>query len=96
MKVESKPVSKTKKNDAEVKSVTQQFDEELCTKRVENARKTLAKVINLLEGTTDELKWACDDANWNDAVVLQIEEAVTKLGYSLATLTNWNDALEEN
>lgn len=69
--------------------------EELSNERVEKAKKRLAKVLNLLEVTAQELHWACNAEGWNDEVVFQIEEAATKLGFSLATLLNWDEALED-
>ena len=68
---------------------------ELSNKRIENARKRLAKCINMLQATTQELKWACEAEGWNDEVVYDIEDAALKLGYSLATLYRWDDPEEE-
>lgn len=74
---------------------TQKEKEQLANKRVEDTRKRLAQVLGILEVTTQEMKWACDDMEWNDEVVYQIEKAATHLGYALATLTTWYDALNE-
>lgn len=63
--------------------------ESLAKERVEKAKTRLAKCINMLETTVEELKWSCSSMNWNDEVAFQIEEGMLKLGESLATLTNW-------
>lgn len=63
---------------------------ELSNKRVENAKKRIAKCLNMLEATTQELRWACEAEQWNEEVVFQIEEAAMKLGFSLATLDRWD------
>ena len=63
----------------------------LSNERVENAKKRIAKCLNMLEVVAQELDWACKAEDWNDEVVYQINEAATKLGFSLATLERWND-----
>ena len=68
---------------------------ELSEKRVADAKKRLAKCLNMLETTSQELKWACEAERWNEDVTFQIDEAATKLGFALATLTNWDDAPED-
>lgn len=64
---------------------------ELSEKRIAESRKRIAKCLNLLEVSAQEIKWACEAERWNDEVVFQIEEAATKLGYALATLMRWDD-----
>ena len=64
--------------------------EKLANESIEKAKSRLAIVLNMLEITVQELKWACESQKWNDDVVFQIEEASTALGYSLATLINWD------
>ena len=66
--------------------------EEVANNRIRNATKTVAKVLNKLEGTIDEVKWACESMKWDDGVALQLEDASKSLGFALATLTNWFDA----
>ena len=62
------------------------------TEQIERSRKRLAKCLNLLEAVTGELEYVFEqNSDWNSDVKWQIEEAVTKLGFSLATLTNWFD-----
>lgn len=68
----------------------------LAEERAENARKRVAKALNLLETSVQELKWACEDQGWNDEVVYQIEDASVKLGFALATLTCWDDPSTED
>ena len=65
---------------------------ELSNKRIEKATKTVAEILNRLEGTIDEVRWACEDMKWDDGVALQMEDAAKSLGFALATLTNWFDA----
>lgn len=64
---------------------------ELSERRVAESRKRIAKCLNLLEASAQEMKWACEAEHWNDEVVFQIEDAATKLGYALATLMRWDD-----
>ena len=59
--------------------------------RIEHAKKRLAIALNLIQSTTQELKWACKNQDWNDEVIYDIEEAALKLGYALGTLYVWND-----
>ena len=66
-------------------------DIELSNERVQNAKKSLAKCLNMLETTAQELRWACEAEKWNEEVVFQIEEAALKLGFALATLDRWDD-----
>ena len=62
------------------------------TEQIERSRKRLAKCLNLLEVVTDELEYVFEqNRDWNSEIKYQIEEAATKLGFSLATLTNWFD-----
>ena len=63
-----------------------------CKEQIERSRKRLAKCLNLLEAVTDELAFVFEqNPEWNSEVKWQIEEAAGKLGFSLATLTNWFD-----
>ena len=62
------------------------------TERIERSRKRLAKCLNLLEAVTGELEFVFEqNPDWNSEIKYQIEEAAGKLGFSLATLTNWYD-----
>jgi len=70
---------------------TKKEKEHIANERVENSRMRIAKVLNILETVSQEMKWACESMEWNDEVVYQIEEAATQLGFSLATLTRWHD-----
>lgn len=67
---------------------------ELSNKRIEAAKYRIAKCLNMLEATTQELHQACEAEEWNDDVVIQVEEAAMKLGFALATLHRWNDSEE--
>lgn len=64
-------------------------------KKIDESAKKIAQALNLLEAACQEAKWACERQGWNDEVCFQIEEAAKNLGYSLATLCRWNDAVEE-
>lgn len=66
-------------------------DIKLSQQRIEDSRKRIAKCLNLLETTKNELKWACEAEGWNDEVAFQVEDAAKELGFALATLTRWND-----
>ena len=62
------------------------------TEQIERSRKRLAKCLNLLEAVTNDLDYVFEqNPEWNSEVKYQIEEAVAKLGFSLATLTTWYD-----
>ena len=63
---------------------------ELSNERIASARERIAKCLNMLEITAQELHWACESEHWNDEVVYQIEDAAAKLGFSLATLYRWD------
>ena len=68
-----------------------------CSKQIERTRKRLAKCLNLLEAVTGEHVFVFEqNPNWNSEIKYQIEEAVAKLGFSLAILTNWYDDKIEN
>jgi hypothetical protein len=74
--------------------MSEKINNVLSNERIDNARKRIAKCLNMLEVTTQEVQWACESEQWNDEVVYQIEEAATKLGYALATLYRWDDSEE--
>ena len=60
--------------------------------KIERSRKRLAKCLNLLEAVTGNLEFVFEqNPDWNSEIKYQIEEASVKLGFSLATLTNWFD-----
>ena len=62
------------------------------SEQIERSRKRLANCLNLLEAVTDELEYVFEqNTDWNSDVKYQIEEAAGKLGFTLATLTNWFD-----
>lgn len=62
--------------------------------RVEGARKFLAKALNLIESASDTMDSVCFVNKWNSDVVMQMKESATGLGFALATLTEWYDAIE--
>ena len=66
--------------------------DKLSVERIEESRKKLATVINMLETIHERLTWTfeCND-DWDDGIKYQIEDATRLLGMSLATLTNWWD-----
>lgn len=67
--------------------------EKLSIERVENAKKRIAKILNMLQVTNQELKWACESQNWNEDVIYDIEDAGLKLGYALASLMTWDEEI---
>ena len=69
--------------------------EKLSIERVENAKKRIAKILNMLQVTNQELKWACESQNWNEDVIYDIEDAGLKLGYALASLMTWDEEIQE-
>ena len=69
--------------------------EKLSIERVENAKKRIAKILNMLQVTNQELKWACESQNWNEDVIYDNEDAGLKLGYALASLMTWDEEIQE-
>ena len=68
-----------------------------CAEQIERSRKRLARCLNLLEAVTNELEFVFEqNPDWNSEIKWQIEEAAVKLGFALATLTNWYDDEEED
>ena len=66
------------------------------TVQIERSRKRLAKALNLIEALHDDLEFVFEQrTDWNSTITWQIDEATTKLGFALATLTNWYDDEEE-
>ena len=62
------------------------------TEQIERSRKRLAKCLNLLEAVTNDLEFVFEqNRDWDSEIQWQIEKAASKLGFSLATLTNWFD-----
>ena len=70
-------------------------DEAIANARVEKAKERIAKALMFLETSSQELKWACASMGWNDEVAYELDEAATKLGYSLATLVTWDEDLSD-
>ena len=70
-------------------------DTKLAYERIEESKKIVAKAMNLLEAAEEKIKWACEDADWDQGVAYQISDAAEKLGYALATLTTWDDESEK-
>ena len=69
---------------------------DLTRQRIEDSRLRIAKSINILEGVHQTLDWVFEtNPKWNSEVKYQVEEAITKLGMSLATLTTWWEDDEE-
>ena len=66
------------------------------TEQIERSRKRIAKCLNLLEAVHGELEFVFEqNPDWTPDIKWQIEEVVCKLGFSLATLSNWYDNEEE-
>ena len=63
---------------------------------VERSTKRVAKALNLLESSYEDFKFLYSrNPDWADGLLYQIQEATSLLGYTLATLTNWDDEEEE-
>ena len=53
-------------------------------------------MLNLLEAVHGELEFVFEqNPDWNPDIKWQLEEAACKLGFTLATLSNWYDDEEE-
>ena len=67
-----------------------------CREQIDRSKKRLSKCLNLLEAVHDELEFVFEQRpDWNSAIQWQLDEAAVKLGFALATLSNWYDE-EEN
>ena len=55
----------------------------------------VARAVNLLSDEPERLKATCAAHNWNDEVAYTIENAIERLGIALATLTTWQEDIEE-
>lgn len=63
----------------------------LAQKRLERMKKNLAESICSLSDCRDEMKWSCDDLNWNDEVLYDLDGALKTLGMCLAVFQLWNE-----
>ena len=63
--------------------------------QIDRSVKRLAKALNIIEALHGELEFVFEHTDWNSEVNWQIEEAASKLGFSLATLATWYDDPEE-
>lgn len=62
---------------------------------VESATKRVARALNLVEASYEDLKFLyARNPDWDEGLLYQIQEATSLLGYTLATLTNWDDEEE--
>lgn len=73
----------------EMKKEKREKMEELSRKRIKDAVKGVATIINKNESIIQDLEWACQQEEWNEDVVFQLKDAQLLLGQALATLTNW-------
>ena len=62
---------------------------------IDRSVKRLAKALNIIEALHNELEFVFEHTDWNSEVNWQIEEAASKLGFALATLSTWYDDPEE-
>lgn len=68
-----------------------------CREQIDCSRKRLANCLNLLEAIHNELEYVFEQRpDWNSEIQWQMDEATVKLGFALATLTNWYDDDDEN
>ena len=67
-----------------------------CREQIGRCRKRLADCLNRLEAVYNDLEFVFEqNPDWNSEIQWQINEAAQKLGFSLATLTNWYDGEED-
>lgn len=62
---------------------------------IDRSVKRLAKALNIIEALHSDLEFVFEHTDWNSEVNWQIEEAASKLGFALATLSTWFDDPEE-
>lgn len=66
-------------------------------KHIDFVEKQIAKSLNSIEDAYERLMFLFENhPEWENGIQYQIEEAVTKLGFALATLHNWFDDEEED
>ena len=63
--------------------------------QIDRSIKRLAKALNIIEALHGELEFVFEHTDWNSEVNWQIEEAASKLGFALATLSTWFEDAEE-
>ena len=62
---------------------------------IDRSVKRLAKALNIIEALHQDLEFVFEHTDWNSEVNWQIEEAASKLGFALATLSTWFEDAEE-
>ena len=62
---------------------------------IDRSVKRLAKALNIIEALHNELEFVFEHTDWNSEVNWQIEEAASKLGFALATLSTWFEDAED-
>ena len=63
---------------------------------IDRSVKHLAKALNIIEALHQDLEFVFERrTDWNSEVNWQIEEAASKLGFALATLSTWFEDAEE-
>ena len=64
--------------------------------QIDRSVKRLAKALNIIEALHQDLEFVFDRrTDWNSEVNWQIEEAASKLGFALATLSTWFEDAED-
>ena len=63
--------------------------EKLAEERVENLKQALADAIVAVQAHNEQMKWSCEQMEWDSEVCYQIEEGIMKLGCALASLHKW-------
>ena len=63
---------------------------------IDRSVKRLAKALNIIEALHQDLEFVFERrTDWNSEVNWQIEEAASKLGFALATLSTWFEDPED-
>ena len=63
---------------------------------IDRSVKRLAKALNIIEALHQDLEFVFyRRTDWNSEVNWQIEEAASKLGFALATLSTWFEDAED-
>ena len=72
--------------------MTKEEKEKRAQEKIESAKKHVAVALNRLEAASEDLEYAFElQTDWNNMLTFDVSEASAKIGYTLATLTNWND-----
>jgi hypothetical protein len=66
-------------------------DLERAKERIEELKKSLAKIITDIGHQTELLEYECQQNRWDDDVIDHIHNGLLQLSFAMATLAQWWD-----